>query len=296
VHLLPCGVSILRNMRPPKPVTSLAAADIRAMTGWAHRELTPTGRDDPDRWTASFRDEVGPYLDAIRGCQEPVKLSAEVACLHRHAPQPTAGDQLVLLASDTADGVLAALLNAARLRHRVVYHPEPLLDSTAAGRPVLDEGTEEPLHILRIPGLLPDSTERFSEAMAHVAKAMVWAAHLHRRKNEELMIHLAGGYKATIPYLVALAEYVLAAWPPVRAWCLHEGDADDNPAPQPVVVGLRRVSLGDDLGCLKEAQAGRLPDDERLHDFAYTDDGGRAALTPIGHALACMVPYLRGSG
>jgi hypothetical protein len=202
----------------------------------------------------------------------------------------------VLLASDTAEGVLAALLNAARLRDQVVYHPMPQLDSAAAGHSVLDQGNEEPLHILRIPGLLPNSTDRFSEAMAHVAAAMVWAARLHRNAGEELAIHLAGGYKATIPYLVALAEYVRAAWPPVRAWCLHQGDADDNPAPQPVAIGLRRVDLGADLGCLKEAQVGRLPDDERLLGFAYTDNGGRAALTPIGKALDAMGPYLRGSG
>lgn len=295
MHLLPCGVSILRNMRPPNPVTSLSAGDVRAMSEWARRELTTTRRDHPDQWAASFRADLGPYLASIRDCQQPVKLSAEVASLHRHAPQPGARDRLVLLASDTAEGVLAALLNAARLRERIVYHPVPLLDSTATGHPVLDEGTEEPLHILRIPGLLPDSTGRFSEAMEHVANAMVWAARLHRRDREELAIHLAGGYKATIPYVVALAEYVRTAWPPVRAWCLHEGDADDNPAPEPVAIGLRRVDLGADLNCLDQARSG-LPDDERLLGFAYTDVSGRAALTPLGRALSSMVPYLRGSG
>lgn len=296
MHLLPCGVSILRNMRPPDPVTSLAPGDMRAMTAWARRELTTTGRDHPDHWAVSFRADVGPYLDAIRDCQQPAKLSAEVASLHGHTPQPGALERLVLLASDTAEGVLAALLNAARLRKQVIYHPRPQLDSTAAGYPVLDEGMEEPLHILRIPGLLPNSTDRFSEAMAHVAVAMVWAGRLHRNAGEKLAIHLSGGYKATIPYLVTLAEYVRAAWPPVQAWCLHEGDADDNPAPQPVAIGLRRVDLDADLGCLKEAQTGVLPDSARLLDFAYTDNGGRPALTPIGYALKSMEPYLRGSG
>lgn len=149
---------------------------------------------------------------------------------------------------------------------------------------------------MRIPGLLPDSTGRFSEAMAHVAAAMVWAARLHRSHGEELTIHLSGGYKATIPYLVALAEYVQAAWPPVRAWCLHEGDADDNPAPQPVAIGLRRVGLRADLDCLEQARTGKLPGNDRLLGFAYTDVGGRAALTPIGYALNSVFLYLRGSG
>jgi hypothetical protein len=296
VHLLPCGVSILRNMRPPDPVTTLGAGDVRAMTGWARRELTATRRDHPDQWAKSFRADVVPYFKAIRDCQQPVKLSAEVASLHRHTPPPDARDRIVLLASDTAEGVLAALLNAARIRQRVIYHPKPVLDSTATGHPVLDEGAEEPLRILRIPGLLPDSADRFSEAMAHVAAAMVWAARLHRRHGEELTIHLSGGYKATIPYLVALAEYVGAAWPPVHAWCLHEGDAHDNPAPQPVAIGLRRVDLRADLDCLRQARTGVLPDDERLLGFAYADVSGHAALTPIGYALNAIVPYLRGSG
>ncbi len=296
MHLLPCGVSVLRNMVRPHPVTSLGKPDVKSMTGWARRELTDDGRGRPDLWAASFRADVGPYLGAIRACQQPVTLSAVVAGLHSHDPRPGASDRLVLLASDTSEGVLAALLNAARLRGRVVYHPMPLLDSTAAGHQVLDEGSEEPLHIVRIPGLLPDSTVRFAEAMAHVAKAMVWAARLHRRDNEELTIQLSGGYKAAIPYLVALAEYVRAAWPPVRAWCLHEGDANDNPAPRPVAIGLRRVDLDADLCCLKQATNGELPDDQRLLGFAYTDDGGRAVLTPVGYALNSMVPYLRGGG
>jgi hypothetical protein len=295
LHLLPCGVSILRNLRPPNAVTSLALSDVRVMTGWARRELDTTGRDQPDRWAASFRAEVGPYLDAIRGCQQPVKLSAEVASLHSHQPRPDAGDRLVLLASDTAEGVLAALLNAARLAGGVVYHYMPLLDSTATGHAVLDGRSGEPLHILRIPGLLPNSAARFSEAMEYVAVAMVWAARVHRGVGEDLEVHLGGGYKATIPYLVALAEYVRAAWPPVWAWCLHEGDPDDNPAPEPVAISLRRVDLKADLACLSQAHAGELPDDERLFDFAYTDVGGRAALTPMGRALSSMVPYLRGS-
>ncbi len=294
VHLLPCGTSILTNLLPPRSVTSLERDDVDVLTEWAGRTLTAGALDRPQTWAGSFRTEIDPYLAPIADCQRPVKLSAEVASLHRHRTLMS-DDRVVLLASDTAEGMLAALLNAARFRRPVRVHAQPLLDGTADGVPLIEAGSDEPVHILRIPGLLPDRTTTFTEAIENVAKALVWAALLHRPPRTELALHLSGGYKATLPYLVSFAEYVKGERPPLRAFCLHEGNAE-NPDPGQVEIYLRATRIKDDMNELAVAETGRLPTNvDRLRDFAYKSVHGRAELTPLGRGLAAMRPYLTGA-
>ncbi|KLL13026.1 MULTISPECIES: hypothetical protein [Protofrankia] len=303
VHLLPCGTSILANLRPPRSVTSLESDDVRVLTDWAERTLTAGVLARPQTWAESFRDEVGPYLASITDCQRPVRLSAEVASLHRYRPFLDADDRIVLLASDTAEGVLAAVLNAARFRRPVRVHAEPVLDSLAEGVPLLGGAVGarpaepgEPVHVLRIPRLLPDRTTTFTEAIENVAKALVWAALLHRPPLTDLVLHLSGGYKATLPYLVSFAEYVNGERPKVFAFCLHEGDAANPAAENPnelVRIYLRATRTRDDMNELAVAETGRRPkDSERLLDFAYTEVGCEVRLTPLGRGLAAMRPYL----
>ncbi len=296
VHLLPCGTSILANLIPPRSVTSLNRDDVDVVTAWANRTLPAGALDRPETWTESFRSEIVPYLDPISHCQHPVRLSAEVASLHHYCDgRPAPADRVVLLASDTAKGMLAALLNAARFRRPVRVHARPVLDGTADGVPILEEGSGEPVHILRIPGLLPDTTATFSAAMRNVAEALVWSALLHRTDRAEFALHLSGGYKATLPYLVSLAEYVKGERPPVRAFCLHEGDPEANPTNELVEIYLRATKTRADMEELAVAETRQLPDSGRLLDFAYEDVQARARLTPLGEGLAAMRPYLTGA-
>ncbi|WP_239405801.1 hypothetical protein [Frankia sp. Cj3] len=294
VHLLPCGTSVLANLLPPRSVTSLSRDDVGTMTAWAGRELTAGALDRPETWVESFHTEVGPYLEPIVRCPHPVRLSAEIASLHSYRAA-ISDDRVVLLASDTAEGMLAALLNAARFRRPVRVHARPVLDGTADGVLLRAEAAGEPVHILRIPRLLPDKTETFTEAMENVAKALVWSALLHRPPRAELALHLSGGYKATLPYLVAFAEYLNGERPPVRAFCLHEGGAE-NPDPDLVEIYLRAIRTKTDMAELAVAETGCLPTDtEQLLGFAYRNVHARAELTPLGWGLAAMRPYLAGT-
>ncbi|SNQ49707.1 conserved hypothetical protein [Frankia canadensis] len=290
VHVLPCGTSILRNLQPPFDAAGPLRAQVRDLTDWARRELAAAGRADPRAWAAALDDAIADVRGPLRAAQNPVALSAELAGLDRHVTRPADTDRIVLLASDTADGVLSAILVGVALNRPIDYYPAPVRNNTDRPCPVLTDPVRLPVDLIRIEGLLPDSTARFEGAMAQLGSAMAWAARLDR--SAPLVIHLSGGYKATIPYLVTLTEYLAKAWPPVEAWCLHEGDDANNPDPQPLRIRLRSVDLAADLRAVSLAARGEHPGG-RLLDFAYTtDNAGAVHLTPLGHGLAALLPGL----
>lgn len=298
VHLLPCGTSLLRLPRPDGLAQTLDRDDVADVQRWAASALGADGLDTPDRWSAGFTTELGHLFDRLRRCPYPVRLSAETASLHQHDPRPRPADPVVLLASDTPEGVACALLVGVALGRPVHFHSRPVLDGRTAGVEVVSGGGK-PVQVVRIEGLLPDRTDKFTEATRGLAQATVWAARLPRPSVAPLVIHLTGGYKATLPYLVTFAEFVHHAWPPVQAWCLHEGEKDNAEGryqpPQPVRIWLRRVDLQKDLAILAQAEAGQQPTDSRLLDFAYTDANGGIKLTPLGQGLLAVRTYLQDS-
>lgn len=298
VHLLPCGTSLLRLPRPDGLAQTLDREDVADVQRWAAAALGADGLSDPGRWKAGFTTELGHLFDRLRRCPQPVRLSAETASLHQHNPRPRPADPVVLLASDTPEGVASALLVGVSLNRPVHFHSQPVLDGRTIGIEIVG-GSGEPVQIMRIEGLLPDRTDTFTEATRGLAQATVWAARLPRPPAAPLVIHLTGGYKATLPYLVTFAEFVHHAWPPVQAWCLHEGEKENaqgsHRPPQPVRIWLRRVDLQEDLAILAQAATGERPADSRLLDFAYTDVNGAIQLTPLGEGLLAVRTYLRDS-
>ena len=298
VHVLPCGTSILRNLAAGVRGSPLTSVQLGAMGNWADNELL---RDQPaSQWSQSFDRDIGPHLPGLRAVQDPVRLSAETASLTRYAGRagglgPT--DLVVLLASDTPEGVLAALLVAAALRRGIRVHAAPPPNVAGDGELLVGEDSgDQPVHVMRIPDLLPDSTVRFTAAMSALARGMLWAGQGRRRPNGAgLVVHLSGGYKATLPYLVVMCEYLKALQRPVQAFCLHEGDPGSAVLPDLVEIFLRSVDLDADLAVLAQAAAGHMPTDPRLYDFAYEEVGGRAQLTGIGSVLSAF-QFCRGGG
>jgi hypothetical protein len=295
VHVLPCGTSILRNLRAGVPGCRMTPVQVDEMQRWASDELI---RDQPaSQWRQTFARDVGPHLRLLQAAQDPVRLSAETASLTRYATRVGDGlqpqDLVVLLASDTAEGMLAALLVAASLNRGVEEHPAPARDAAAHGE-LLTAGQpgRAPVHVVRIPKLLPDSTTNFTAAMTDLAGAMLWAGRRRRRPEQRLVVHLSGGYKATLPYLLVMCEYLKALQPPVEAFCLHEGDPGSPVLPDLVEIFLRSVDLDADLALLNEAAQGNIPNDPRLGGFAYREVRGRAVLTGVGHVLTAFQVFL----
>jgi hypothetical protein len=190
----------------------------------------------------------------------PFGVSAEVATLGRVDPGaiPLRETDIVLLVcSDTPDGLLAGVWNALRMTHgnlaAVRYLPQPGAGlGDVRGRAV----------VVRVPGMDAGSAAGFRQAMGGLG---VLARHvfesLHGAKQpEEFRFYLSGGYKAAIPYLIGLAEAVRSVdkvtlgqlgvpdlMPrdgrpyPVQAFVLHETAEEDLTNAPVIKLPLRRL-------------------------------------------------------
>lgn len=283
VFILPCGTSVLSNLRAGDRGSIKCFEQVRQMERWADEEgLADEG---PDRWANAVDDRLRPRLPTT---VQRRLISAECSSLWQppiaqQAPRGT--DTVVLLASATNEGVLAALVNALLIGGQVTFHTGPPGASGTKTAEIVAKGDGPTTHVVRIGGLLPNSTETFTEAMVHVALALRWAATLDGARA----LYLAGGYKATVPYLVVLTEYLRAQHGQVRTFCLHEGDGTGHPPP--VEIYLRKVDPEADTRELDAATAGSLgPTEGRLRNFAYERrNDGRDHLTPLGHAIRALL-------
>ena len=226
------------------------------------------------------------------------ELSAERASLAAGPSYNPEADQVVLLASDTGEGIAAALLNAIHLRRAIGYwHEPPGPRSDPEAGLVLKSGDGASpgpaIQIVRVPRLRPDSID-FAKAAGRIGGTLIWAAGcLEPPSGQGVILHLAGGYKATIPFLVTVAEYVRgylqnvssSSRTDLQAWCLHES------SPQPIRIPLRSLPQNrKELDELPRIRQGEYPHSVRsLEGWAYE---GRE-LTPIGEALV-ELSYLLG--
>ena len=266
--ILPCGTSLLDHLG------HAVAAFVDQARALRINEAPP-----PD-WVGALKAAAVPL-----GAPDPLKVSAESASLHRHQPNLVQGDHVVLLASDTPEGVAAAILNARLFGGATTFWTDPPTDGAAPTE--LERGRRSAkADIIRVAGLAPIRTDTFAGAMEVVARAFRWVV---QRERGEVVLLLTGGYKATVPYLTVLAEYAKAL-APVQAFCLHEGDGVN--IPDPIEIFLRTVDLAADRAEIDGALLGDLGSTEgRLRGFAFKrgwlDD--RDELTPLGRAIKAFL-------
>jgi len=279
VFILPCGTSVLDNLRSGGRGSVKCFEEVRSMTRWADQQRLAEG--STARWAHAVGDEIGRLLPAVQS-----QISAERASLWQcPGGPPGPEDTVVFLASDSHLGVLAALVNALLLDGTAKYHSGPPGDAGVETRGIGAGGAGPTSHVVRIAGLVPDNTETFAAAMKGTALALRWAAGLDGTR----VLHLTGGFKATIPYLVVLAEYLRASCGQVRAFCLHAGEGAHRPPP--VEIFLRRVDAREDAKELSAAELGRLsPTDGRLRGFAYErQNDGTERFTSLGDAIRTLL-------
>ncbi len=142
-------------------------------------------------------------------------------------------DTLVVLASDTDQGVAAALYLAQFIAGPeltdVVYVSSRAHPASKPIMPVFRPGT---LTVLRLRGLDPmQSGSAFKEAVADIGLALRAAFDL----GEKLEVHLSGGFKATLLHTLSMTELLYSLDPGrVRALNLFEGTDAITP------IGMRR--------------------------------------------------------
>ncbi|MEY9214318.1 hypothetical protein NI17_020405 [Thermobifida halotolerans] len=203
-----------------------------------------------------------------------------------------ADDAVFLIASDTDDGVAAAVWTAIALAdgdtRRVRYLPavdeDTRLGDSVAGR----------VHVVRMPGLdAADSDRAFREPMRTMGRLgrLLTAppeSALGRLKRlvgqrEEICFHLSGGYKATLPYLVALAEWLRSLGEEASAWVLHETSERAFRMP------LRRLHadwVRRELQGFHGGKRAKAPETDFLEGYAYEREGdGGARLTAFGEGM-----------
>lgn len=123
----------------------------------------------------------------------------------------TSEDHVVLIASDTPEGLESALCVAAAI-HRVTLCVDrdsnvgarwTFISDPGAGVPELDR---DGITIIRVPGLRASERARFIKCMEALGSLF---GKIHTRALgtvDTAVVHLTGGYKASIPFLVTFAE------------------------------------------------------------------------------------------
>jgi hypothetical protein len=144
------------------------------------------------------------------------------------------GHSYVLIASDTNDGLRSAVLTAARYtaNRTMRYVAEP----TAAPDREIEPGE---VVLYRIPGLnlargdLPDQVWFSLGAVGHTIQRTATDATAGRW---DVVLHLTGGYKAMLPYLLVMAEGIKSVFedhdevsdplPTIRGVTVHQDNVD----------------------------------------------------------------------
>jgi hypothetical protein len=227
LHVVSVGINLLEALAKPAKFTPCEAA-VRGRAG-DMRDLLAFGLDSAAA-SSQLADWFSPsgttpprlltLLDEVRPALWPAGVSAELQTLDATgASRPLADhDIAVLVASDTTEGLLAAMWNAlalARVPARVRYlgRPEQRLPHPPPPGSVV---------IVRVPGMQVGTDSGFREAMRGLG-ALGRMLLDYLPSVEDCRFHLSGGFKAGIPYLIALAEAMRSEHrSKITAWVQHE--------------------------------------------------------------------------
>lgn len=333
VHVISMGLSVLRALKDPRRELQSDASLREAVAVAApHKLLADAGighlasdRARASEWIAAALADAdsaaGKKLrdtaEAIRPQDWPLRVSAELDTFSRLSRRRSfvlgRGDIAVLVCSDTTDGLLAGVWNAIAFADgdigRVRYVPD--LDVPFSAE--LKKSLRGNVVIARVVGL-DAGDEGFRSAMRGLgllARRLFASGVLerHRDEDEDFQFILSGGFKASIPYLIGLAETIrsvddqclrelgvpeLVPAPepyPVTAWVQHE---TADPEAPPIGLPLRRfvaeaarqeVSGYDERGIRAEPLGVTL-----LEGYAYDVKKKREyRLTPFGEGLRAFL-------
>ncbi|MFI5592856.1 hypothetical protein ACIA5G_47945 [Amycolatopsis sp. NPDC051758] len=302
LHVVPVGTSLLKHLAADRRVSTplrnalTGGTPLRGLLTQADRGdgrllLEPLLHQDPGQ-AATVTAELQ---------QLTPNHSAELTALDAHdrtrTERPAPGrDSIVLIATDTDDGLRAAALLAHLLASRAGslprYADDPVTSpagiTVAAGQVLLVRIPRLDLDI----GGAPDSRTWLS--VGEIGRAV---AHdlCDTGADRRAVFHLTGGYKALLPYLLLTADAVatvvrcrLGPGSRVSAQVLHETSGQPVPLPVRWLTGTP-LERAQDLSRSAGTRDHLVVDD--LHDFrgTYLRDEpftGRRELTEAGLILA----------
>lgn len=233
VHLTLCGTSILDNLGPRIQGGSLAAV-VRLSDPGGDLAVPDHLMRLADRVDAPLRRQLGEAALAFHSERPPD--SAECDAMARTWG---AGDQAVLLASDTVAGVTAALLNAELFVARQGLPAR----SIAVWATQLPDGANQPdcgpldatVHVVLVRSLGAATAGQLHQGIANLLRSVsAFSGHgglcFGGTPQGEWLLHLSGGYKAVLPYALIATGLLSARLGSVRA-DVHYEAADLIPVP-----------------------------------------------------------------
>ena len=239
---------------------------------------------------ASFK-ELSQDVQAKRWASVP-GLSAELDTVRTHDPMMVKDEDLtILLSSDTEDGRACAVWTAIALARgdveRVLYL-HGIDQHTRLTRP--EHGR---IIVLCLKGLDAQQDAEFiqaTEGLGYLARLLI-GNRVHRiepllKHQEKVHFHLTGGYRATVPYLIATVEWLRSLSRDAQAHILPEN------AEKTVHIPLRRMDprqVGLELAGFNErAEAPAVPERALLEGYAYERSGKGAELTVFGRGMRIL--------
>ncbi|HEX6076906.1 MAG TPA: hypothetical protein VFZ32_16810 [Micromonosporaceae bacterium] len=245
VHVVPCGVSIFDGLTRRRD--SARGADPTELcdqaASWGQRARQLPDREVIGSWTRDLDRAVDEANLADWG----PGVSAETSTLVARAGTSTAtnlglilddGHAVVLLASDTARGLAAAMavgyLVTAGASDRIDY-------LTAVGKLADNHINVRPgrVCVARIASLDPRVRHGFRAATAGIGRVLRAAHDAATAANTDLKVHLTGGYKATLLPVLVMTEVLRSLGnATTTAWYLPD-DEDPSGSSEAVEIPLR---------------------------------------------------------
>ncbi|TDC84525.1 hypothetical protein [Actinomadura sp. 7K507] len=284
-YVVPCGRSVHDGLRKkeycPQGVTPGRFADAE-MAWW------PEASKDGDEVVAAWARALEQKAVAARLPDWDTRVCAEVNTLTVRGPQRTpvllsGGDRIVLLASDTEEGMAAALTSA----YIIAGGDTGLIGcvtAPAGDEPALDFPNRLPygrVTVVRIPRLAPQSSG-LRDAVAAIGQVLRAAFDL----GGSLEVHLTGGFKITLLHTLTMTELIHSR-APIRtsAWYIFD---DERGAKGPDRISLRCFpeehlrAMREELSTVK--LKGRVPVGGSYRGVAWKETpDGSAVLTDFGH-------------
>jgi hypothetical protein len=288
--VVPCGLSVLDGLvKGPVPTGARVGTFRDAVAGWQQAaEALPD-----DQVVASWMDEVGQAADDARLPDwDPKPLSAETHTLTkstglgRLSRLPGEGHRVVLLASQTPEGVGAAMTVAYHLADdrpdRVGYLTTAQDDTVRALNTSL---LGKPVTVARIQGLnaTPEGMHRATVGIGRILRAAL-------NLGGEVEVQLSGGYKATLLHTLAMTEVLHSLAPDrVRARYIFEG-----PDSALVPIALRTFHKEYRDLMVKELRAVRdgtqVPSRPSFEGIAWAaTTGGKPSLNDFGRGYLAVL-------
>jgi hypothetical protein len=306
INLISVGLSVMGSLRHPGRWLEDQPGLVDVITRERPHELRPGGAGgsvELSAWLsaafaspAQLGDEsaraagLAVMVETVQPGRWPSIVSGELKTLARMPGTGyplSRGDTAVLVCSDTTGGLLAGLWNAVALTSGDLSRVGYLARPDAPLGPVRGRAL-----VVRVPGLDAGEEDGFRRAMGGLGtlgRNLLQSGEL--RQAEPILFCLTGGYKATMPYLIGLAEGLrsLDAGHPVDAFVTHETAGQQA---LPIRLPLRRLvasQVEQELsGFDASGERAAVPRPALLNGYAYDLADGRCTLTAFGEGLRAL--------